>query len=103
MFLVWCLLHKVDYFKSLVTQFIKITFVFVVAEISMSDNEQQQLQSLVLSAELNSENENLEQLGPIIKSIYDTGRQEAFLEQLATFVKKKEGEIERMCNSNYQV
>ncbi|RHZ47081.1 hypothetical protein Glove_593g30 [Diversispora epigaea] len=47
------------------------------------DNEQQQLQSLVLSAELNSENENLEQLGPIIKSIYDTDRQEAFLEQLA--------------------
>ncbi|CAG8604575.1 6893_t:CDS:10 [Acaulospora morrowiae] len=68
----------------------------------MSDNDQQQLQSLVLSAELNSENENLEQLGPIIKSIYDTGRQEAFLEQLTSFVRKKEGEIERMCNSNYQ-
>ncbi|CAG8434342.1 1359_t:CDS:10 [Diversispora eburnea] len=68
----------------------------------MSENEQQQLQSLVLSAELNSENENLEQLGPIIKSIYDTDRQEAFLEQLAVFVRKKEGEIERMCNSNYQ-
>lgn len=51
---------------------------------------------------MNSENENVEQLGPIIKSIYDTGRQEAFLEQLATFVRKKEGEIERMCNSNYQ-
>ncbi|CAG8470214.1 2035_t:CDS:2, partial [Scutellospora calospora] len=67
----------------------------------MSDN-QQQLHSLVLSAELNSENENVEQLGPIIKSIYDTGRQEAFLEQLSTFVRKKEGEIERMCNSNYQ-
>ncbi|KAG9287563.1 hypothetical protein G9A89_019624 [Geosiphon pyriformis] len=58
--------------------------------------------SLVLSAELNSENENLEQLGPIIRSIYDNGRQEAFLEQLAVFVRKKEGEIERMCNSNYQ-
>ncbi|CAG8569039.1 30545_t:CDS:10 [Gigaspora margarita] len=68
----------------------------------MSDPDQQQLHSLVLSAELNSENENVEQLGPIIKSIYDTGRQEAFLEQLATFVRKKEGEIERMCNSNYQ-
>ncbi|CAG8582591.1 18435_t:CDS:10 [Dentiscutata erythropus] len=68
----------------------------------MSDHDQQQLHSLVLSAELNSENENVEQLGPIIKSIYDTERQEAFLEQLATFVRKKEGEIERMCNSNYQ-
>ncbi|CAG8464408.1 17265_t:CDS:10 [Cetraspora pellucida] len=68
----------------------------------MSDHAQQQLHSLVLSAELNSENENIEQLGPIIKSIYDTERQEAFLEQLATFVRKKEGEIERMCNSNYQ-
>nr|CAG8441077.1 15646_t:CDS:10 [Entrophospora candida] len=68
----------------------------------MSDVNQQQLQSLVLSAELNSENENLEQLGPIIKSIYDTGTQEAFLDQLSIFVRKKEGEIERMCNSNYQ-
>ncbi|CAG8746614.1 22863_t:CDS:2, partial [Racocetra persica] len=68
----------------------------------MSDLAQQQLHSLVLSAELKSENENVEQLGPIIKSIYDTERQEVFLEQLATFVRKKEGEIERMCNSNYQ-
>ncbi|CAG8465584.1 12000_t:CDS:10 [Ambispora gerdemannii] len=68
----------------------------------MADIDQQQVQSLVLSAELNSENENLEQLGPIIKSIYDNGRQEAFLEQLTVFVRKKEGEIERMCNSNYQ-
>ncbi|CAG8491482.1 5716_t:CDS:10, partial [Ambispora leptoticha] len=68
----------------------------------MAEIDQQQLQSLVLSAELNSENENLEQLGPIIKSIYDNGRQEAFLEQLTVFVRKKEGEIERMCNSNYQ-
>ena len=67
------------------------------------DVDQQQLQSLVLSAELNSENENLEQLGPIIKSIYDSGRQEAFLDQLTAFERKKEGEIERMCNSNYQV
>ncbi|CAG8459120.1 4894_t:CDS:10 [Paraglomus occultum] len=66
------------------------------------DVDQQQLQSLVLSAELNSENENLEQLGPIIKSIYDSGRQEAFLDQLTAFERKKEGEIERMCNSNYQ-
>ena len=63
----------------------------------------QQVQNLVFSAELNVENENLEQLGPIIKTMYDTGGQEAFLEQLAMFVRKKEGEIERMCNSNYQV
>lgn len=69
----------------------------------MSANDQQQLQNLVFSAELNVENENLEQLGPIIKTIYDTDRQEAFLDQLAMFVRKKEGEIERMCNSNYQV
>jgi hypothetical protein len=69
----------------------------------MSANDQQQLQNLVFSAELNVENENLEQLGPIIKTIYDNDRQEAFLDQLALFVRKKEGEIERMCNSNYQV
>ncbi|CAG8597920.1 13973_t:CDS:10 [Funneliformis caledonium] len=68
----------------------------------MTDKDQQQLQNLVFSAELNVENENLEQLGPIIKTIYDTGRQEAFLEQLAIFVRRKDSEIERMCNSNYQ-
>ena len=69
----------------------------------MAAKDQQQLQNLVFSAELNVENENLEQLGPIIKTIYDTGKQETFLDQLAMFVRKKENEIERMCNNNYQV
>lgn len=47
--------------------------------------------------------ENLEQLGPVIKQITQTGRQEAFVDQLDALIRKKDGEIERMCNAHYQV
>lgn len=47
--------------------------------------------------------ENLEQLGPVIKQITETGRQEAFVDQLDALIRKKDGEIERMCNAHYQV
>ena len=47
--------------------------------------------------------ENLEQLGPVIKQITETGRQEAFVDQLDNLVRKKDAEIERMCNAHYQV
>lgn len=57
---------------------------------------------MVLFSELGSDSENLEQLGPIIKTIYETGRQDEFLGQLAAFVGNKETEIEKMCNANYQ-
>ncbi|KAI9275897.1 exocyst complex subunit Sec15-like-domain-containing protein [Phascolomyces articulosus] len=46
--------------------------------------------------------ENLEQLGPVIKQITETGRQEAFVDQLDNLVRKKDAEIERMCNAHYQ-
>ncbi|KAI8140216.1 exocyst complex subunit Sec15-like-domain-containing protein [Fennellomyces sp. T-0311] len=46
--------------------------------------------------------ENLEQLGPVIKQITETGRQEAFVDQLDSLVRKKDAEIERMCNAHYQ-
>ncbi|KAJ8660146.1 hypothetical protein O0I10_004005 [Lichtheimia ornata] len=46
--------------------------------------------------------ENLEQLGPVIKQITQTGRQEAFVDQLDALIRKKDGEIERMCNAHYQ-
>ncbi|KAI8367558.1 exocyst complex subunit Sec15-like-domain-containing protein [Radiomyces spectabilis] len=46
--------------------------------------------------------ENLEQLGPIIKQITETGKQGAFLNQLDALIRKKDGEIERMCNAHYQ-
>lgn len=47
--------------------------------------------------------ENLEQLGPVIKNITETGKQQAFLDALDAMIRKKDGEIERMCNSHYQV
>ncbi|KAI9315513.1 exocyst complex subunit Sec15-like-domain-containing protein [Dichotomocladium elegans] len=46
--------------------------------------------------------ENLDQLGPVIKQITETGRQEAFVDQLDALIRKKDGEIERMCNAHYQ-
>ncbi|KAG0180252.1 hypothetical protein DFQ28_005144 [Apophysomyces sp. BC1034] len=46
--------------------------------------------------------ENLEQLGPVIKQITENGKQRAFLEQLDALIRKKDGEIERMCNAHYQ-
>lgn len=57
---------------------------------------------LTFSATLD-DTENLEQLGPVIKNITQTGKQEAFLDALDTLIRKKDGEIERMCNSHYQV
>ena len=56
---------------------------------------------LTFSATLD-DTENLEQLGPVIKNITQTGKQEAFLDALDTLIRKKDGEIERMCNSHYQ-
>lgn len=57
---------------------------------------------LTFSATLD-DSENLEQLGPVIKNITETGKQEAFLDALDALIRKKDGEIERMCNSHYQV
>ncbi|KAL0138916.1 exocyst complex subunit Sec15-like-domain-containing protein [Mucor lusitanicus] len=56
---------------------------------------------LTFSATLD-DSENLEQLGPVIKNITETGKQEAFLDALDALIRKKDGEIERMCNSHYQ-
>lgn len=57
---------------------------------------------LALSAALDDA-ENVEQLGPVIKNITETGKQAAFLDSLDTLIRKKDAEIERMCNSHYQV
>ncbi|GAA5800179.1 hypothetical protein HPULCUR_005604 [Helicostylum pulchrum] len=48
------------------------------------------------------DSESLEQLGPVIKNITSTGKQAAFLDALDALIRKKDGEIERMCNSHYQ-
>lgn len=58
--------------------------------------------SLTLTAGLDDA-ESIEQLGPIIKQISESQKQEAFIDQLDAFIRKKDGEIERMCNANYQV
>jgi hypothetical protein len=58
--------------------------------------------SLTLTAGLDDA-ESIEQLGPIIKQISEAQKQEAFIDQLDAFIRKKDGEIERMCNANYQV
>ncbi|KAI9285424.1 exocyst complex subunit Sec15-like-domain-containing protein [Umbelopsis sp. AD052] len=57
--------------------------------------------SLTLTAGLDDA-ESIEQLGPIIKQISESQKQEAFIDQLDAFIRKKDGEIERMCNANYQ-
>ncbi|KAI8994924.1 exocyst complex subunit Sec15-like-domain-containing protein [Pilobolus umbonatus] len=56
---------------------------------------------LTFSATLD-DSENLEQLGPVIKNITATGKQTAFLDSLDALIRKKDGEIERMCNAHYQ-
>ncbi|KAI7894923.1 exocyst complex subunit Sec15-like-domain-containing protein [Mucor mucedo] len=56
---------------------------------------------LTFSATLD-DSESLEQLGPVIKNITETGKQASFLEALDALIRKKDGEIERMCNSHYQ-
>lgn len=57
---------------------------------------------LALSAALDDA-ENIEQLGPVIKNITESGKQAAFLDSLDALIRKKDAEIERMCNSHYQV
>lgn len=62
-----------------------------------------QLQQLTLFSDLDAESENLEQLGPIIKSLDESNQQDAFLRHLNNFVKEKDNEIETVCNANHQV
>lgn len=61
-----------------------------------------QLQQLTLFSDLDAENENLEQLGPIIKSLDEANQSDAFLRRLRDFVQEKETEIESVCNTNHQ-
>ncbi|KZO94850.1 exocyst complex subunit Sec15-like protein [Calocera viscosa TUFC12733] len=61
----------------------------------------QQLQQINL-LDSSSPSENLEQLAPIIKSVHESGRQDAFLRTLSGLIESKEAEIERICGDNYQ-
>ncbi|KAF9433132.1 hypothetical protein BGZ76_009844 [Entomortierella beljakovae] len=60
------------------------------------------IQQLVLVSDATNDAENLEHLGPTMKDVYRNDKMKPFLEQLSTFIRRKEMEIEKMCNSNYQ-
>ncbi|KIS66501.1 Rab GTPase-binding exocyst subunit SEC15 [Mycosarcoma maydis] len=60
-----------------------------------------QLQQLTLFTDLDADSENLEQLGPIIKSLDEARQQDAFLRHLKTFVRSKDREIEAVCDDNH--
>ncbi|KAH9252571.1 hypothetical protein BASA81_009530 [Batrachochytrium salamandrivorans] len=45
---------------------------------------------------------SFDQIPYIIKQIFQTGREDAFGEQLSHYCARKEGEIERICNLHYQ-
>ncbi|KAJ3086346.1 hypothetical protein HK102_013250 [Quaeritorhiza haematococci] len=47
-------------------------------------------------------NENFDQIAYTIKQIFQTGKEDAFADQLTAFVTKKEGDIEKMCSLHYQ-
>lgn len=46
---------------------------------------------------------DFEQMVPIIKNVFRSGRQAAFVDELAAFAQAKQEEIERLCGYNYQV
>lgn len=60
-----------------------------------------QLQQLTLFSDLDSADDNLEQLGPIIKSLDEAGQQDAFLRYLERFIADKDADIERICSDNH--
>ncbi|SPO30136.1 related to secretory pathway protein (exocyst complex protein Sec15) [Ustilago trichophora] len=60
-----------------------------------------QLQQLTLFSDLDADSENLEQLGPIIKSLDQARQQDAFLRHLKNFVFEKDREIEAVCDANH--
>jgi exocyst complex component 6 len=64
----------------------------------------EQLQQVYLSTDfIGSQNESLEHLTLIIRNIHASRQQDAYLRQLDSYIKDKEGEIEEVCKTNYQV
>jgi ClpP class serine protease len=60
------------------------------------------IQQLVLVSDATNDAENLEHLGPTMKDVYRNEKLKPFMDQLANFIRRKEMEIEKMCNTNYQ-
>ncbi|KAJ3109098.1 hypothetical protein HDU97_009216 [Phlyctochytrium planicorne] len=64
---------------------------------------QQLIRELVVSESSPGVTESFDQISYTIKTIFQSGKEDIFAEQLNQFISRKEGEIERMCNFHYQV
>lgn len=53
--------------------------------------------------ESTSATENLEALGPIIKTINESRQQESFLRTINDLIESKDNEIQKICSDNYLV
>ncbi|KAJ2144446.1 Rab GTPase-binding exocyst subunit S15 [Coemansia sp. RSA 678] len=79
----------------------------------MADSIQQQLQQLVLlsdsvglggvgSGGVSTVEEAMEQLGPLIHSVYRANKQKLFQQQVELFAQRKDAEIMKLCGSYHQ-
>ncbi|KAJ1737457.1 Rab GTPase-binding exocyst subunit S15 [Coemansia sp. BCRC 34490] len=81
----------------------------------MADSIQQQLQQLVLlsdsvgtggagagSGGVSTVEEAMEQLGPLIHSVYRTNKQKQFQKQVEVFAQRKDAEIMKLCGNYHQ-
>ncbi|KAH6562959.1 hypothetical protein BASA60_010876 [Batrachochytrium salamandrivorans] len=90
--------------------FPKLTVSTALANEALSREEIAHLQQLVRDLVQGDSNlpgssdnaDSFDQIPYIIKQIFQTGREDAFGEQLSHYCARKEGEIERICNLHYQ-
>ncbi|KAJ2811125.1 Rab GTPase-binding exocyst subunit S15, partial [Coemansia furcata] len=81
----------------------------------MADSIQQQLQQLVLLSDsvgtagagvgagsVSTVEEAMEQLGPLIHSVYRTNKQKLFRQQVDLFAQRKDAEIMKLCGNYHQ-
>ncbi|KAJ2160956.1 Rab GTPase-binding exocyst subunit S15 [Coemansia sp. RSA 552] len=77
----------------------------------MADSIQQQLQQLVLLSDsvgagsgggVSTVEEAMEQLGPLIHSVYRANKQKMFRQQVDQFAQRKDAEIMKLCGSYHQ-
>ncbi|KAJ2378848.1 Rab GTPase-binding exocyst subunit S15 [Coemansia sp. RSA 2607] len=81
----------------------------------MADSIQQQLQQLVLLSDsvgtggaaagtggVSTVEESMEQLGPLIHSVYRANKQKLFRQQVETFAQRKDAEIMKLCGNYHQ-
>jgi len=68
-----------------------------------NDGPEDILKSQIHLLDSSSVTENLEALAPIIKTIYESRQQEAFLRTLKELIELKDQEIMKICGDNHQV